>query len=330
MSIGNSLYASPTGTKKKNYNYGYEVDRTNKWSSKLEDLYNQIENREDFKFDMNGDALYKQYAQQYQQNAQLAMEDTVGQVSALTGGYANSYAQTAGQAMYNQQMQGLNDKALQIYQLALDRYNMEGDKLNNLYGMTANAYGMEHDRINSEIAEAQWNAQFREGQRQYNASLAFDTARAAAQDSQWAAQLAYDYSRAKASDAQWQKTFDYNAGRDAVADSRWETEFNYQKQRDDISDAQYKKSLDYKYAQLAEEKRQFDLENETDSGDVAGVSDDLNDKSGFTEEQFNTFKDNLSKMSDERKIKYIRQAYNETGNLSDEQFDKLVEIFRLK
>lgn len=329
MSISSSILGSDSGTKKKN-NYSYEVDRTNKWSSQYEDIYNKIANREEFEFDVNGDALYKQYAQQYRQNAKLAMEDTVGQVSALTGGYGNSYAQTAGQAMYGQQMQGLNDKALQIYQLALDRYNMEGDQLNTIYGITADAYGMEQDRINAEIAEAQWNAQFAENQRQYNASLAFDTARAAAQDTQWAAELAYDYSRAKASDAQWQKSFDYNAGRDAVEDSRWETEFNYQKERDGVSDAQYKQSLEYKYAQLAEEKRQFDLANETDSGKVAGISDDLNNKSGFTEEQFNTFKDNLSKMSDERKIKYIRQAYNETGNLSDEQFDKLVEIFRLK
>ncbi len=267
MAIGNSIFSGGTSavSKKKN---PYEVDRTNKWSSQLDDIYGQIANREDFKFDMNGDALYKQYAQQYQQNAKLAMEDTVGQVSALTGGYGNSYAQTAGQAMYNQQMQGLNDKALEVYQLALDRYNMEGDKLYNLYGITADAYGMEQDRINSEIAQAQWAAEFAENKRQYNTSLAFDASRAAAQDAQFAAGLAYDYSRARASDEQWQKSFDYQAGRDKVTDDRWAQEFAYQKQRDGVSDSQYAQNLAYKYAQLEEERRQFNYENEIDGAGI--------------------------------------------------------------
>jgi hypothetical protein len=256
----------------------YEVDRTNKWADELESRYNQIANREKFSYDMNNDAFYKQYAQRYQQNAKLAMEDTVGQVSALTGGYGNSYAQTAGQAMYNQQMQGLNDKATELYQLALQQYNMEGDRLNNLYSMAANAYGMEQDRINAEVAEAQWNAQFAEQQRQYNLDMAYNTSRAMAQDAQFAQQMAYDYSRAKAQDAQWQKTFDYNAGRDLVADEqwqktfdynagrdkvtddRWAQEFAYQKQRDGVSDSQYAQNLAYKYAQLEEERRQFNYE----------------------------------------------------------------------
>lgn len=267
MSIGNSIFGGGASavSKKKN---PYEVDRTNKWSSRLDDIYSQIANRGDFKFDLNGEAIYKQYAQQYQQNAKLAMEDTVGQVSALTGGYSNSYAQTAGQAIYNQQMQGLNDKALEVYQLALDRYNMEGDKLYNLYGITADAYGMEQDRINSEIAQAQWAAEFAENKRQYNTSLAFDASRAAAEDAQFAAGLAYDYSRARASDEQWQKSFDYQAGRDKVTDDRWAQEFAYQKQRDGVSDSQYAQNLAYKYAQLDEEKRQFNYENEIDGAGI--------------------------------------------------------------
>jgi hypothetical protein len=284
---------------------------------------------------MNNDAFYKQYAQRYQQNAKLAMEDTVGQVSALTGGYGNSYAQTAGQAMYNQQMQGLNDKATELYQLALQQYNMEGDRLNNLYSMAANAYGMEQDRINAEVAEAQWNAQFAEQQRQYNLDMAYNTSRAMAQDAQFAQQMAYDYSRAKAQDAQWQKTFDYNAGRDAVSDSRWETEFNYQKQRDDISDAQYKKSLDYKYAQLAEEKRQFDLSESIDeeSGSVAGTSGDLSVKSGqhagFSVGMYEKYKNELEKVSYQEQKDSIYHNYQK-GWLSEDMFNELVKKYITK
>ena len=37
--------------------------------------------------DLNGDALYNQYRDQFMRQGKLAAADTVGQVSALTGGY---------------------------------------------------------------------------------------------------------------------------------------------------------------------------------------------------------------------------------------------------
>jgi hypothetical protein len=312
----------------------YEVDRTNKWADELESRYNQIANREKFSYDMNNDAFYKQYAQRYQQNAKLAMEDTVGQVSALTGGYGNSYAQTAGQAMYNQQMQGLNDKATELYQLALQQYNMEGDRLNNLYSMAANAYGMEQDRINAEVAEAQWNAQFAEQQRQYNLDMAYNTSRAMAQDAQFAQQMAYDYSRAKAQDAQWQKTFDYNAGRDLVADEQWQKTFDYNAGRDAVSDSRYKDELAYKYASLAQNQaeldekiRQFNIEKDI-VATPEGTKPITGEKSEYqlTAESYKRYKENLSSMSPEKREKSIENAYLR-GKIDDAWYDELKKLY---
>lgn len=302
MGIGSSLYSTLSSiTKKKNEydanrNYASQIDRTNKWSQQLEDTYNNIANREKFSYDMNNDAFYKQYAQQYQNNAKLAMENTVAQASALTGGYGNSYAATAGQAMYNQQMEGLNDRATELYQLALQQYNAEGDRLNSLYSMTANAYGMEQDRINSEIAEAQWNAQFDEQQRQYNLNMLYNASRALAQDTQWAAGYAFDVGNAivdnaqweksfqynagrdKVADEQWQKTFDYNAERDKVADSQWQKAFDYQAGRDKISDERYKQELEYKYAALNEKNSSNDNVGDDEHYSYEGVVSFMKDK----------------------------------------------------
>ena len=314
----------------------YEVDRTNKWADELESRYNQIANREKFSYDMNNDAFYKQYAQRYQQNAKLAMDDTVGQVSALTGGYGNSYAQTAGQAMYNQQMQGLNDKATELYQLALQQYNMEGDRLNNLYSMAANAYGMEQDRINAEVAEAQWNAQFAEQQRQYNLDMAYNTSRAMAQDAQFAQQMAYDYSRAKAQDAQWQKSFDYNAGRDLVADEQWQKTFDYNAGRDAVSDSRYQQELAYKYASLAQNQaeldekiRQFNIEN-----DIVATPEGTKPITGDSGEvlrggSYRNYKANLDSMSDSERQKSIKDNYT-SGALNDNQFETLMKKYGYK
>ena len=302
------LASSLLGTVKKkkneydaNKNYASQIDRTNKWSDELESLYGQISGREKFSYDMNNDAFYNQYSQQYANNAKLAMEDTVGQVSALTGGYGNSYAATAGQAMYNQQMEGLNDRATQLYQLALQQYNAEGDRLANLYSMTANAYGMEQDRINSEIAEAQWNAEFDEAQRQYNLNMAYNASRALVGDAQWAAGYAFDASRAAVSDAQWEKSFDYNAERDKVSDSQWQQSFDYQKERDSVSDSQFAQEMAYKYAALNKSSKKGDEEEESTEdikydyatlkgyAESVGLSDQVDIK---TKEQFN--KSNLT------------------------------------
>ena len=267
MGIGSSLSNALTTVKKKtdtynkNRNYATDIDRTNKWSQQLEDTYNQINNMGKFSYDMNNDAFYQQYAQRYADNAKLAMQDTVGQISALTGGYGNSYAATAGQAMSKQQMEGLNDRATELYQLALQQYNAESDRLNNLYSITANAYGMEQDRINAEIAEAQWNADFDERQRQYNLGLMMDAAGMAIDVGKFGANMAFDVSRAAVSDYQWGKSFDYKAERDLVSDQQFKDqlaleydalgrEYDYKYAALEQDQNQHKAEMDYKYATL--------------------------------------------------------------------------------
>lgn len=244
-----SLLSAITGASSKS-----SVNRHNKWEDELQKSYDQVVNRKKFKYDMNADALYRQYAQQYEQNAKLAMQDTVGQVSALTGGYGNSYAQTAGQAVYNQTMGGMNDKALELYQLALNQYNAEGDRLMQMYGITADQYQTEYNRIRDEVADEQWQKSFDESQRQYNLGLLMDAGQfaigTAVDAGKFGANMAFDMSRAAVSDAQWEKSFGYQQERDAIADAQWQQTFDYKAGRDAISDSQFAQELAYKYAAL--------------------------------------------------------------------------------
>ena len=105
---------------------------------------NQYENRDPFSYDFNSDALYQQYKDQYIQQGQLAMMDTMGQAAAMTGGYGNSYAQTVGQQAYNQQLSQLNEIMPELYGMAYDRYNQEGQNMLDMYdaylGLYQNAY----------------------------------------------------------------------------------------------------------------------------------------------------------------------------------------------
>lgn len=99
------------------------------YQDQINALLNQIQNRPKFNYDFASDPLYNQYAQRYQQLGKMAMEDTMGQSAALTGGYGNSYAQTAGQQQYNQYMQGLNDVIPELRNSAYQMYSDEGDDM---------------------------------------------------------------------------------------------------------------------------------------------------------------------------------------------------------
>ena len=98
-------------------------------------IYDKIMNRGEFSYDVNKDKLYQQYRDLYAQMGRGAMEDTMGQAAALTGGYGSTYSQNAGQQAYNAYLQKLNEVVPELYNAAYNRYNQEGQNLMNLYSM---------------------------------------------------------------------------------------------------------------------------------------------------------------------------------------------------
>ena len=114
------------------------------WKGTLDDIYNQMVNREKFSYDLNADALYQQYKDQYTLQGQMAMMDTMGQAAAMTGGYGNSYAQSVGQQAYQGYLQQLNDVVPELYGMALDQYNQEGQDLLNQFSMAGTMYDNEY------------------------------------------------------------------------------------------------------------------------------------------------------------------------------------------
>lgn len=171
-----------------------------KWQQQLDAAMEKILNREKFSYNLNGDALYRQYKDQAIQNGRLAMQDTLGQAAAMTGGYGSSYGQTAAQQAYRQQMADLGDKAVALYDKARAEYDRQGnaDKENydlllqrenssqNQYKQDLAAWQAENQRLwgrydqerktdyeayRDEIQDSQWLRQFEEAQRQFEEKL---------------------------------------------------------------------------------------------------------------------------------------------------------------
>lgn len=138
----------------------------------LQDAMNRIQNREKFSYDLNGDALYQQYKDRYINQGRLAMMDTLGQASALTGGYGNSYASTAGNQAYQGYLTKLNDVVPQLYQMAYDKYDREGQDLYNQYNMINNAYNQEYGQYRDALND--WNNNYNRLNDAYNTERNLD------------------------------------------------------------------------------------------------------------------------------------------------------------
>lgn len=123
------------------------------WQDKLDELLGKIQNREPFQYDLNGDAFYQQYKDRYIQQGKQAMMDTMGEAAALTGGYGSSYAQTAGQQTYQGYLQGLNDKIPELYQLALDVYDRDGQDLYDQLALIGERENQDYSRYRDDLSD---------------------------------------------------------------------------------------------------------------------------------------------------------------------------------
>ena len=105
--------------------------------AELERLYAAITGRHAFSYDPASDPVYNSYAQSYRRRGRLAMRDTMGQAAALTGGYGNSYAQSVGQQQYDSYLQSLGEALPELYGMAWQRYNAEGDALKTAWELAS-------------------------------------------------------------------------------------------------------------------------------------------------------------------------------------------------
>lgn len=120
------------------------------WDDQMKNLTKDILNRKAFSYDFNADPLYQNYKDQYVQAGQMAMQDTMGEAAALSGGYGSSYATTAGNQAYQQYLTQLNNVIPELYNAAYTRYNNDGETMRNnlamLQGMDDRYYGRWQDQ----------------------------------------------------------------------------------------------------------------------------------------------------------------------------------------
>ncbi len=217
---GSGSRGSGGGSSAASRRFSYESAPTyaSKYQAQIDDLTKQILGRAAFEYDPEKDPTYQQYKDSYTRSGERAMQDTLGQVSARTGGLASSYAGAAAQQTYDGYMAALADKIPELKQLAYQMYQDEGAT----------------QRANLEMLMALEQGDYAKYQTllsQYNADRSFDYGVFSDDRA-----LDYQVGRDAVADSQWQQTFDrgvlesdrafgYQQGRDQIADQRYDQEY---------------------------------------------------------------------------------------------------------
>ena len=225
------------------------------WQSQINDIINQITNREEFSYDVNSDALYNQYKEQYSSLGKLAMQDTMGQAAAMTGGYGSSYASTAGNQAYQSYLSQLNEVVPELYGMALDKYNAEGQELYNQYGLLSDQENQDYGRYMDQYN--QWASERDYLKGVYDSERSFDY-------SKYADDRNFDYG--KYSD---DRNLAYSEYRNAITDEQWQKEYDESIRQYEGQMDMAEKELDFTKEQWAYQKAQLEDSKKSYSGKTA-------------------------------------------------------------
>ena len=236
------------------------------YTDQVEELFNKYMNREEFEYDVSEDQLFQQALASAMGSGKAAMQDTIGQASALTGGYGSTYATSAGNQAYNSFIEDAYNNLPEYYNMALQAYQMEGDEMLQQFNMAATLDAQEYGRLvdsyNAGVDERNWQYNTAFNEWSTGVTNAYNSANLQLQQN---AQIGNNLYNTYLVDAEAYET-KYNQGYQTWLDNvnsaisiagmqntdYWKnTEMEYQKARDAVADAQWAKTYALEQQQVA-------------------------------------------------------------------------------
>ena len=197
----------------------YQTDKT--LQNQITAAENNVLNRKEFSYDFNTDPFYQNYKDQYVRGGKMAMLDTQAGAAALSGGYGNSYAATAGNQAYQQYLSQLNNVIPELYDAAYNRYQNDLAQKRADLSMLTDKENQNYSRYRDTVGDYNQNREYYTGlytnTRDYDYTAAQDKiANKLKQD-----QLAETIRANKASEAETSRA---NRSSEKLAWDKWNTE----------------------------------------------------------------------------------------------------------
>lgn len=149
------------------YRQTHELTYNPKYADKLDNLRGQLENYDEFSYNIMDDDNYKNLANVYSRNAQRASSNALAQMAAANGGRVGANAMTAASLAYQDKMASLEAEIPALRQAAYDMYLADKQSLRDTYndylGAEADNYSKWSDNYNrlytnirDNVSDAQW------------------------------------------------------------------------------------------------------------------------------------------------------------------------------
>lgn len=244
----------------------------------LSSIINDFMNREDFEYDVDKDQMFQQALASAMNSGKSAMQDTMGQAAALTGGYGSTYATSAGNQAYNAFIEDAYNNLPEYYNMALAAYEAEGQQMLQQYQMLDSAdtkeYSQWYDDINltyrtvrdmvgdeynkwnadqtmySNVANAQVSENAQISSNLYNAYNVTSNMYESAYKKEWDTWLqdidsAYKVAGLQ-SDSYWNtEEMNFNKSEANRDQTNWQNNYNYNVYRDEVADTQWNDTYNY-------------------------------------------------------------------------------------
>ena len=254
---------------------GNWVPQGNHWYRTARDLIEKLENRPAFSYDPGQDPLWQGTKNQYVLQGRRAMNDTLGKASALTGGFASTYAQNLGQQVYDEQMTRLAGLLPEFYDRARGEYNSQTKDLLDKLGAVTGLYDQDYQAYLDLVKKDQWEQSFRADNEHWDKEYGLDREKFEAAKDQWAQEFGLNREKFEASLDQWAQEFglsrekfreavrQWNQSFDADQD-HWAQEFGLNREKFEASLDQWAKEFGLSREKLQEAIRQWNLEFQAD------------------------------------------------------------------
>ncbi|MEE3458238.1 MAG: hypothetical protein VZQ75_00115 [Candidatus Faecousia sp.] len=164
---GDVLWADPNRTDSD----GHWIAQGNHWYQTAQDLMEKQLRRPGFSYDPTHDALYQGMKNEFVRQGKRAMSDAMGRASAMSGGYASSYAESLGHQAYAEQLGKLSEMIPELYDRARKDYDAETERLmknveqalgfyDSDYQTYLNAMEADREALAFEAENERWNKEF--------------------------------------------------------------------------------------------------------------------------------------------------------------------------
>ena len=296
------------------------------YTDQISQLIKDFQSREKFSYDAATDPLFQQMLGSAMQSGNLAMQDTMGQAAALTGGYGSSYSQAVGNNAYNQYLQEAYNNLPEYYQLAMDAYNMEGQNMLNQISLLDAADSKEYDRMfnawNTNYQNAQdmynkeygawrdsvadaynyaglqnddyWNnLEYNESIRQNEQNFQYQRYLDQFKQSQWQNEFNYQQYLDQMNQANADRDFQYQQYRDQVAQNQWQNEFNYEQYLNEIKNNQWREEFDFEKSEANRDQGNIDWEHGYKESESERNQSNIDWEHDFSESEANREQGNI-------------------------------------